>query len=373
MYQKRHAVLGVCMLLGLAVGCSNPPSPLAPNAAVPGSGAAGPDGSTLKIAAPTTVSPTGGAEAPIGFALVVGNVSGTYASFPVRYRWQIRDAAGQTTAEDTRAASAGATTSIPVTAALDYDAQYSWRVRAEYDGLHGPWSAYASFRTPAGSYMDSTTVLDLLTDGRTLGDATNVRFSDKGAFFPANSSYIAYALPKTIPAGEFSLIATGVDEGNPCLKCKVMSMGEGHVDVTDNDYRFSLELRGNMSHEAGTVAFRVITGDARLSAHREYNTNRHDHKYVWERAQTYYFKLFWRTGQAGYQIREGGPNGPIKDSATIGTGSHPYAPNPHYAFIGAPPARGGLENSTHPGMTVKNVWISPDPRPNLPTIFERPE
>lgn len=372
MFRHKYALFGVGCLLAVTVACSNSTNPLSPNAAVPGAGTAGPNGETLKIAAPATVAPTGGTSVDLGFELIIGNVTGTYASFPVTYRWEIRDESGTTVASGTQAASSGTQTRIVITDDLGFDELHTWRARAEYQGLHGPWSAAASFRTAAGSFMDDDTVLDLLTDGETLGSATNVQFSSAGAYFPSHNSYIAYRLPSTIKNGEFSFIATGVDEGNPCDKCKVMTMGEGSGDVTANDYRVSLEVRGSVYPNPGMVAFRIITGEA-ADHGRIHDTDRNQHWPQWSRQQTYFFRVYWGTGFAGYEIREGSPNGPVHDAASLTTDGHEYRPNPHYAFVGSPPARGGAGNSTHLGMTVKSVWISPNDRPNLPTIFGRPQ
>ncbi len=371
MFRHKYAIFGAGCLLAATIACSNTASPISPDAGIPGSAGAGPSGETLKIAAPVTVAPTGGTSVDLGFGLIIGNVSGTYATFPVTYRWEIRNPSGSTALRGTKAATAGANTTVTITAALDFDTTYTWRVRAEYNGAFGPWSAPASFKTAAGSYMNGDTILDLLTDGETLGAVRGpVTFSSAGAYFPTASSYIQYALPSTIKNGEFSFIAQGVDEGNPCDKCKVMSMGEGTGDVTPNDYRMSLEVRGSAYTQPGMVAFRIITGDAADDG-RIHDTNRNEHWPEWSRSQTYFFRMYWGTGFAGYEIREDGPNGNLHDSSRITTDTHEYRPNPHYAFIGAPAARGGLVNSTHLGMTVRSVWISPNDRPNLPTIFQR--
>ena len=373
MFRHKYAIFGAGCLLAATIACSNTASPVSPNAGLPGSGAAGPSGETLKIAAPATVAPTGGTSVDLGFGLIIGNVSGTYATFPVRYRYEVRNEAGTTVVSGTQAAGSGAQTNVAISESLGFDELHTWRVRAEYNGAFGPWSAPASFRTAAGSYIEGDTILDLLTDGETLGNATNVQFSSAGAFLPGHDSVIRYRLPETIQDGEFSFIATGVDEGNPCDKCKVISMGEGPDDVTANDYRYTVEVRGSAHLPMpGVVAFRVITGDAVPGSGREYNSTRQEHWPEWSRAQTYFFKLRWGVGFAGYEIREGGPNGPMHDSEMLSTGTHPYRPNPHYAFVGSPPARGGTGNATHMGMTVKSVWISSKPRPNLPTIIGRP-
>ena len=374
MFRHKYAIFGAGCVLAATIACSNTASPISPNASVPGSGAAGPSGETLKIAAPATVAPTGGTSVDLGFGLIIGNVSGTYASFPVRYRYEVRNEAGTTVVSGTQAAGSGAQTNVVISDSLAFDELHTWRVRAEYNGAFGPWSAPASFRTAAGSYKDDDTILDLLTDGETLGQTVGgVQFSSAGAYFPSTSSYIQYALPSTIKNGEFSFIATGVDEGNPCDKCKVMTMGEGTGDVTANDYRVSLEVRGSIYPQPGMVAFRIITGEADETAGRIHDTDRNAHWPEWSRAQTYFFRVYWGTGFAGYEIREGSATGNMHDSARLTTDTHEYRPTPHYAFIGAPAARGGLVNSTHLGMTVRSVWISPNDRPNLPSIIARPQ
>ena len=370
MFRHKYALFGAGCLLAATIACSNTASPISPDAGIPGSAGAGPSGETLKIAAPATVAPTGGTSVDLGFGLIIGNVTGTYASFPVRYRYEVRNEAGTTVVSGTQAAGTGTQTTVVISDSLEFDTLHTWRVRAEYNGAFGPWSAPASFRTAAGSFINDDTVLDLLTDGETLGDDTNVQYSSAGAYFPSHSSYIAYRLPQTIKNGEFSFIATGVDEGNPCDKCKVMSMAEGAGDVTANDYRVSLEVRGSAYTQPGMVAFRIITGDATDDG-RIHDTDRNQHWPEWSRSQTYFFRVFWGTGFAGYEIREGGPNGAEHDSERITTDAREYRPTPHYAFVGSPPSRGGAGNATHMGMTVKSVWISPNDRPNLPTIINR--
>lgn len=372
MYRHKSAVLGAVLAVALTAACSNAANPISPNAAVPGSGAAGPSGETLKIAAPGTTSPTGGATASFPVTLTIGNVSGQYASFPVTYRYEIRNEAGTTVATGTQAAGSGSTTSVVVAGSLAFDAAHTWRVRAEYNGAFGPWSAAASFRSPAGSFIRGNEVLDLLTDGTTVGMTRgSVSFvPGVGARMNDGTGYIAYPLQTNLTSGEFSFVATNVDEGNPGDKAKVMSMGEGcDVDVTDNDYRMTLEVRGSIYPTPGTISYRVITGDSREEMHRIRDSARL--QLSWSRASTYFFKMYWNsdTSRAGYEIREGGPTGPIMDTQTLTTSGHPYRPVPHCVYVGAPPTRAGVINQTHPGQTVRNVWVSGNPRPTFPSII----
>jgi len=371
MYRHKSAVLGAVLAVALTAACSNAANPISPNAAVPGSGAAGPSGETLKIAAPGTTSPTGGATASFPVTLTIGNVSGQYASFPITYRYEVRDAAGTTVATGTQAAGSGSTTSIVVAGSLAFDAAHTWRVRAEYNGAFGPWSAAASFRSPAGSFIRGNEVLDLLTDGTTVGQKVGpVTFTPQGARMEDGTAYIAYSLPTNLQTGEFSFVATNVDEGNVGDKSKVMSMGEGcHDDVTDNDYRQTLEVRGRNYPTPGTISYRIITGDAREEAHRISDSVRV--QLAWSRANTYFFKIHWNsnTNRAGYEIRQGGPSGAVMDAQTLSMRGFPYRPVPHCVYLGAPPTRAGVLNQTHAGQTVRNVWVSGNARPAFPSII----
>ena len=40
-----------------------------------------------------------------------------------------------------------------------------------------------------------------------------------------------------------------------------------------------------------------------------------------------------------------------------------YAPSPHYAYLGAPTGRSGVESASIPGAIYRNVWIGNKPRP----------
>jgi hypothetical protein len=360
------AVSGVCLSAFLAACSSN--SPQSPVSPAPVEEALGPSGESLKIAAPATLAPAGGVQADAALVLSVGNVTGTYATFPVTYRYEVRSTAGAVVATGTAAAVGGASTSIPVNATLQFDTPHTWRVRAEYAGKVGPWSGDAAFRSGAGGYIRGSEVFDPLTTGITAGATSGpVTFMPGGGGLrlETGGSYVAYELPVTLQEGEFSFMATNVDEGNPGDKSKVMSMAEGFGDVTDNDYRQTLEVRGrDYQGPTGTVSYRIITGDAREEFHRISDAPRTI--VGWVRSNWYFFKMWWRTGSAGYEIREGSPNGPLLAGHTMGTSGHPYRPIPHVAYLGSPNTRAGFANATHAGMTVKNVWISNAPRPKFP-------
>jgi hypothetical protein len=40
-----------------------------------------------------------------------------------------------------------------------------------------------------------------------------------------------------------------------------------------------------------------------------------------------------------------------------------YNANPHYAYLGAPAGRSGLDSASIPGAIYRNVWLGDRPRP----------
>jgi hypothetical protein len=65
-------------------------------------------------------------------------------------------------------------------------------------------------------------------------------------------------------------------------------------------------------------------------------------------------------------VKEDGENGRTIYDVSTGTGSHPYRPDPHYVYIGAPIGRAGALDATLPGSTYKNLYVGPNARPNFP-------
>jgi hypothetical protein len=347
MFHKKFGLLSATALLATAVACSNAPeTPSSPGSLSGGEGDAAPDGSTLKVTAPAPQSPVNGAQ-PQTLTFVAGASTRQFGGGnppALSYEVEVKNAGGSTVCTGTGNAS-GNTVTVSPSCLLTFDANHTWRMRARMGNAAGPWSAAASFRSPAGSYIAQNEVLDVLVDGRTVGQAHGgVQFNSRGAFFPTGAAYIAYPLPQTLEEGSFSFIADGVDEGNPGDKSKVMSTGEGHDDVTDNDYRQTVEVRGSLYPQPGTVTYRIITGDADEHNGRIRDTNRFLHMVSWSRSQTYFFKMYWGPGYGGYEIRLNGPDGPIHDQDRVTTDGHAYRPQPFYAYIGAPGSRGGVIN-----------------------------
>jgi len=153
------------------VACAqNPESPLSPSA-TDSSTAANPDGSTLKVTAPTPVSPADGTVADsVRPAITFANSAGRFQNVGFSYRVQVFNAAGAAIAELTVAQDASGQTSLGAEADLAFDTEYRWRVRAEFQGEAGPWSSVWSFRTPARVAVGSS--------GGNVGPPRNISFNE---------------------------------------------------------------------------------------------------------------------------------------------------------------------------------------------------
>ena len=139
---------GAVCAVALTLSCNQAPSaPSSTDAGEPGSGEAAADGSTLKVSAPTLVSPTGGvtldSRQP---TMVLTNASGRFANRSFTYEFQLMTDGGNVMR--TQMVSQGSsTTTWAYPEELDRDTPYRWRARARLNEAFGPWSAATGFRT----------------------------------------------------------------------------------------------------------------------------------------------------------------------------------------------------------------------------------
>lgn len=365
MQQKKAVAYASALVLALAVACSkNSDSPVSPSSAPSGTTDAGPNGETLKASAPNPQSPINGAQAD-QLVFTAGKSSGSFdqgLSAGYSYEFQVLNASNTIVCSQTLAGGSGATVTWTASACnLEFDTAYTWRVRAAHRNdaagqmAFGPWSTAASFKSPVGGYIRGNEVFDPLTKGVTVGEivgdvtflpGVGVRLNDFG-------SHIRYRLPQTLLNGEFSIIVTGMPTNTEGDKTKVMAMSEGLADLITNDRRMTVEKRGD---PPGIVAWRMITH------HDQVDTEGAERQEVqFDPSQSYLFTATWN-GAFTVRIQQGGSAGPV----IYQKGKHyegAYDPDPHYAFVGAPPGRSGITAASVPGMIVRNVWISSRPRP----------
>jgi hypothetical protein len=365
MYQNRFVLCSAAAALALAVACSkSSTNPASPTSTQEVSGAAAADGSTLKVPAPTPVSPVNGAQ-PDTLVLTANTVTGKYdKSLTPSYEFRIKTSGGSVVPACSQVVAAtGGTVSFTPTCTLDLDTAHSWSVRAVFAGASGPWSADASFKTPLGGYNTGSELYDPLYNGKTVGQIVGpVTFTSEGARLEANESHIKYMFPSPLTAGEFSVMIKGADEGSNGDKSKVFSMQQGEdSDITTNSYRFTAELRGNRYPAPGTVSCRLIAGDG---VSRDCEPRK---QLNFSSARWYFWRMTWNVGGSfSMSVQGDGPSGPVLASWTRSLSGRTYRPTPHMLYLGAPSGRNGALDATLPGGTYKNLWVSGRARPTFP-------
>jgi hypothetical protein len=354
-------------VLAVALACGkSAPAPTSPSASTQPDAGAAADGSTLKSTTPAIVSPSGGGQVTDPIVLTSSKATGKFADIPLSYQFQVRS--GTTVVYDSGVTAGtpsgnNVSNTVPSTA-LNSDTDYTWRVRATYQGANGSWSADGSFKSPVGAFIRGNEVRDPLTIGRTVGEIRGpVQFTSEGLKLLAHESHVLYRLPVTLQQGQFSMMIKGADEGSEGDKSKVFAMQEGpdENDVTADDYRMTAELRGANHPAPGAVTCRIIMGDSVSRDCARVQKN-------FDSTRWYFWSFTWQTGSARLQLRTDSETGAVfYDSGTSpGGGTHPYRPDFHYLYLGVPAGRAGLIDATLPGGTYKNVYVGPNARPAFP-------
>jgi hypothetical protein len=142
--------VGVCLaVLAVSAACSkSPDAPTAPSSNAGGSTAAtAADGTTLKFAAPSLISPVERVRAEDRKpTLVWANAHGKYGEASVAYDLEV-----STPVQVVYTQTVGETPDFGahlVPFDLEYDTIYSWRVRSRVGDEFGPWSNWAEFLSP---------------------------------------------------------------------------------------------------------------------------------------------------------------------------------------------------------------------------------
>jgi len=184
-----------------------------------------PDGTTLKVPAPTLVSPLNNAVvSSLTPLLTLANSAPRYvASATFTYRFEIFQVlgGGSTTRVEAASAAQGAgTTSYRVNLQLEQATTYQWRARVEFDGAAGPWSTTATFMTPVllgvptpvfpinGATTQNTRPIFVVQNGDVPAGAGAVTYQfqldDEGSSFPNPSMFNVPRSPGTRTAAQFA-------------------------------------------------------------------------------------------------------------------------------------------------------------------------
>jgi hypothetical protein len=252
-------------------------------------------------------------------------------------------------------------TQFEVAADLQPTTRFYWRARARQGTVDGPWSATATFRTKIEGYNRPGELYDPLTNAQTIGAVVNnvTLTPGRGATINSNESHIRYQLVQTVTAGELSMEVDGIQNFSPGDKTKIMSMYDGHGDITTSDYRMTVEKR-----DAGIIAWRFIAGETDSEAQIEtIGQERTDLDF--NPGQVYLWRATWGSHFFRVEIFNGATTGDrLYEFGKPYEGT--YDPTPHVAFVGSPIGRGGPGDASVVGATWKNVYLGSAgrPRPN---------
>ena len=263
--------------------------------------------------------------------------------------------------------SAGGKTSWTPDTDLQPTTVFYWRARALQGSSTGPWSEVGKFRSRLVGFSRPGELYDPLIHGETVGqivgDATWL--PGQGLRLNNGVSYVKYLLPQTVTNGEFSMDVMGLRANGPGDKAKVFGMQEGQDDFITNRYRVDIQYRGVNGVPPNSITFRALYGDAdKLSLRYEPDTaTRFASVFMLDPSTVYHWKATWGS-EFRVTVLTGGTGGSILYNVGMPSPNGRYAPNPHYAYLGAPVGRSGTEAATIPGAIYRNVWVGGRPRPD---------
>ncbi len=364
---KRIAVTAAAAALALTFACSKQsPSPTSPGSPSASGDDAAADGSTLKVTAPTPTSPIN--DAQMSDTQPTLTASASTPKFdktlgPLQYRFEVYSDTGAKVQDSGLMSSP----SFRITAALSFKKRQTWRVRAEFQGLVGPWSSTGSFISAEGGYLRGNEAFDPLYNGLTVGEriGQTTFVADQGIRLENDRSYVRYAIPQTINAGEFSVEVMGLRANAPGGKNKVMSMSSDNADFTTDPYRVDIQYRGVSGSPPNAVTFRALFGSADdLGVRYEPDTTtRFNSVLTLNPSQVYYWKWTWGSSEVRLTVQEGvaNANGKILYNFGVRSTRGSYNPHPHYVYLGAPVGRSG-EDASIPLTIYRNLWVGARPR-----------
>jgi hypothetical protein len=260
----------------------------------------------------------------------------------------------------------GGTTSFTPDQDLQPTTLFYWRARAVQGASTGPWSPTAKFRSKLVGFNRAGELYDPLIHGETVGEpiGSTTFVPGKGIQLNGGTSYVKYPLAQTITNGEFSMDVEGLRANAPGDKSKVFGMQEGQSDFITNKYRVDIQYRGTGGFPPNAITFRALYGDSGdLDVRYEPDTQKRlASVFMLDPGTPYHWRASWGS-EFRLIVREGGVNGVTIYEHGVRSPNGVYAPNPHYAYLGAPVGRSGAESASIGGAIYRNVWLSNRPRP----------
>jgi hypothetical protein len=239
-----------------------------------------------------------------------------------------------------------------------------WRVRVSQGSTTSDWSAARSFNTQIVGYSRPGELFDPLTAGATIGTAvgSTAFVPGKGIQLLNEDAHVRYLLQQTISNGEMSVEVEGLYGNGPGGKLKIMSMFDGTGNLYASKYLFNVQYRGLDGNPDNSISFKALFGDNDWKYEPDFG-QRAAAVMSLNPARTYFWRAIW--GNAVRVVLQDGRGGPTLYDLSIPATNGIYAPNPHYAYLGAsrPP---GEETGSWPGAIYRNLWIGTGTRP--PTL-----
>ena len=158
----------------------------------------------------------------------------------------------------------------------------------------------------------------------------------------------------------------GLAPNGPIGKPRVFSMlnGTGRLDLSK--YQMNVQYRGRQGNPDNCIAFKAVWGDEDVKLEPELHERQPDRSGMLDPGRT--VLLASHLGCADLPAHR--PRRRDRRAARSTTGRRhsppgygPYAPNPHYAYLGANELGLGGEDGTVPNITIRNVWLSDQARP----------
>jgi hypothetical protein len=326
-------------------------------------------GGTAQLTAPAIDAPADDEQlTTLRPTLVVRN--GTSSSSGARtYEFQVSTSSSFATINLSRAGvaeNASGRTSFGVDTDLQSTTRYYWRARLTQGSSNSDWSSMGRFRTKVAGYNNAGELFDPLVAGETVGTPIGAHtwVSGKGIKLDSALSYVRYALPATVAAGEFSMEIEGAAPNGPVGKPRLFSMlnGTGRLDLSK--YQMNVQYRGRQGNPDNAIAFKAVWGDEDVKLEPELHERIADVRLL-DPGRTYYWQATWDSLTFRLIVREDGVAGrEIYNRAKTSPGGYgPYAPVPHYAYLGANELALGGEDGTVPGIVIRNVWLGNKARP----------
>jgi hypothetical protein len=261
---------------------------------------------------------------------------------------------------------AGGRTSFTPDQDLQPTARLHWRARLAQGSILSGWSPTGVFRTRQAGYNRPGELYDPLVQGETVGTRVGATtfVSGKGLRIENASAFVRYELPQTISAGEFSVEVEGLRPNGPDHKLKIMSMFEGPGNLIGSRYESAVHYRGANGNPDNCISFKTVWGDQSIRLEPDLGQRLAAVRAL-DPAATYLFQALWTSNSFRVVVRQGGAAGSVIYDLTINAppGTGPYAPTPHYAYLGATSGLFGSDAGSWPGVTYRNVWISTRARP----------